>query len=436
MVDVLVQDTGTWEKTLLITVPVEKVSLEYGRLLDRMRREVKLPGFRPGKVPRDVIERRFGDSLGSELVERLVPAALEEGIREAGLRPVGEPLIHDLKFAPSAPMSFRAVLEIWPEIKVTGYDGLEIELEVEAVTADHVAKALERIRRGRAEEIPVDRPSIAGDLVDGSLEPVDVHGKRLQNLDKQEVVLEAGGQQLLPEFREASLGIAAGGERSLEVQYPEDFDEESLRGRKRRYRLTVREIREKKLKPLDDDFAREVDPDLDLEGLKGRIREGLEREVQRRAGERLEEMIIDRLIQLNTFSLPHGMVRRGVEAVQSRMAAEGDAPDGAEMATRLRPLVERTQRRQIILTAVAEAEGITVGDEEVAGRIEAIAARGRIHPAKLRKAMEARGDLDRLRDDLLERRTLDLLVEKAKVHQYATTGPGGDRVSKGGIILP
>jgi trigger factor len=436
MIQVEVEDTGTLQKTLRVTVPAQQVGEEYDRLVDEFRRKVNIPGFRPGKVPRSVVRSRFRQNLESELVQKLLPQALQDAVREAGISPVGDPSIHDLEVGPGKPMSFRVVTEIWPDVEVKGYDDLEIEQEVDPVTAENVDEALQGIRRSRAEEMPVDRASVAGDILEGELIPVDVNGNRLPNMESQKISLEAGSERLLPEFREASVGIAAGGERLMEVQYPEDYGQEGLRGQKRRYRLQVREIREKKLPPLDDEFARGMDPELDLEGLRSRIRERLAAEADGRALREAAEKIVDRLIQANPFPLPQGMVQRGLESIARRLEDEERPEEPAEVERRFRPLVERVQKRQIILGAVAEKEGLTVTDEDLKERIEAMAKDGDIHPARLRAAMEKRGDVERLREDMQEQKTLDFLLQKAKVHQFTRSGPEGDRVSKGGIILP
>lgn len=437
MIEVDVKDTGELEKTLHVTVPAEQVDREYTRIVGELRQKVKIPGFRPGKAPPNVIEGRFRDDLRSELIQSLLPRALQEAVNEAGISPVGDPAIHDLDVERGKAMRFRAVLEVWPTVDVTGYEDLEIEQEIEPVTQEGVEEALQGLRRGRAEEIPADRPSVEGDVVEGELLPVDVHGNRLSKLESRTVVLEAGSENLLPEFREASIGIAPGGERVLEVQYPEDYGQEELRGQKRRYRLQVREIREKKLPPLDDEFARGVDPETDLEGLRGRIRERLVAEADARARRDAAEKTVDRLIQENPFPLPQGLVQRGLGSIARRMEEEGKAEkDPQELERQFRPLVERIQRRQIILGAVAEKEGLTVTDEDLQERIEAMAKDGGLHPARLRAAIEKRGDLERLKEDMQEQKTLDFLLQKAKVHQFTRTGPKGDRVSKGGIILP
>jgi trigger factor len=435
-VEVQVQETGTWERTLDVTVPAERVRATVEELLRDLQKRVRIPGFRPGKAPRGLLLQRFRATLENDLVERLLPRVLWEALEQAKLETVGDPEVTQLRARLEEPMTFRAVVEIWPRVEVTGYEDLELEQEIEAVTEEHVRKALDDLRMSRATEVPVDRPSIAGDILEGELEPVDVQGRRLPNLEVRRVRFEVGAETLLPEFREASLGIAAGGERFVEVQYPEDYPQEELRGQKRRYRLKVREIREKKPRPLDDDFARELDPELDLEKLRERVRRSLEAEVQREARRRLEETIVDRLIQRNPFELPRRMLQRGLERLARRFQQEGRQVSSEELETTYRPLVERLQRRQILLAAVAEKEGLAVTDDELRQHLERMAEENRMSVERLRAILEARGELGRLKEDLQERKVLDFLVSKAKVHQFVRSGPEGEKVSKGGIILP
>ncbi|MBD3335991.1 MAG: trigger factor [Candidatus Eisenbacteria bacterium] len=436
MVQVEVKDSGTWKKSLHVTVPAERVDQEFKRAVDKLQREVRLPGFRPGKVPRDMIRARFRDSLESDVIQTLVPAALREALQQTELEPVGEPSIRDLDADLPGPLSFRAEIEIWPRIELQGVEDLELEQELEPVGAEKVEESLEEIRQARADLVAVDRPSVQGDVLEGELIPVDVHGQRLPNLEVQPITLEVGSERLLPEFREATAGIAPGGERPVEVQYPEDYGNEELRGQKRRYRLVVKAIKEKKLRPLDDDFAREVDPEVDLEGLRARIRASLEAEAEREAAGELQRTLIDKLIQRNPFPLPDGMLRRGLEGLKGRMEKEGSRVSSDEFDQRFRPLVERLQRRQIILDAAAKTYGIEVTEEELQQHLEAMAQRNDMHVAKLRRMLESRGELERLREEMLEQKTLQVLLQKAKVHQYVKGGEKGERRTKGGIILP
>lgn len=436
MIQVDVKDTGTWQKTLHITVPVERVEKEYADAVNRLRRELKIPGFRPGKAPQSLIRARFGSTIQSDLVNQLVPKAIEEAVKEAELDPIGDPKIEDLKFKPNEPMSFQVTMEIWPEIEVKGIDEIELEQEIPQTTAEQIEAALAEIRESRADLVPAERQSIKGDILKADLEPVDVHGQRMAKMERQEIQMEVGGENLLKEFKEASVGLSAGEERFIEVEYPKDYSEESLRGQKRRYRLLAKEIQEKKLKPLDDDFAREVDPGLDLAGLREKIRERLEADAEARSQARLEESLMDRLIQLNPLPLTPGMVQRGLDSVRERSEKEGRPISSEDVEGRVRPMVERTQRRQILLTSVAKCEGIKVTEEDLNERLEALVRQTGIPLAKLRSSILKSEDLVRMQDNIMERKTIDFLLKKIKVHQFVQNEQKGEKRSKGGIILP
>ncbi|MBU1948605.1 MAG: hypothetical protein KJ927_07845, partial [Candidatus Eisenbacteria bacterium] len=180
----------------------------------------------------------------------------------------------------------------------------------------------------------------------------------------------------------------------------------------------------------------EVDPGLDLAGLREKIRERLEADAEARSQARLEESLMDRLIQLNPLPLTPGMVQRGLDSVRERSEKEGRPISSEDVEGRVRPMVERTQRRQILLTSVAKCEGIKVTEEDLNERLEALVRQTGIPLAKLRSSILKSEDLVRMQDNIMERKTIDFLLKKIKVHQFVQNEQKGEKRSKGGIILP
>jgi trigger factor len=227
--------------------------------------------------------------------------------------------------------------------------------------------------------------------------------------------MDAGSATLLPEFREASLGITKGESRFVAVTYPEDIRDRELAGKTRRFRMTAREIQEKKLPEADDNFARSVDANLDLEGLKAKLRLRFESEELMRSRQRLEERLIDRLLEVNPFSVPDGMVEERLERAMERAREDGQPVDDVTFRDRLRPLVERICRRDVLLDTLVRQESLAVTDEEMDAELETMAQEAGVEVEVIRKKMEDEGDIPRLRDMLQERKTIDFLIGGARV---------------------
>jgi trigger factor len=415
--EVQVQETGVWTRELSITVPVETVEQEMDRIVGEYRRRAALPGFRKGKAPNELIQRQFHGDIESDLLDRLIPDAYRDALKETGLIPASRAKIRNIRFEKGEALHFLAEVEITPDITVTGFRGLEVEQDIVEVDDQMIAEAIEALRTGRAERIPVDRPSQPGDVIEAVLEPVDVRGKKLPSGKREEVRMDAGSSTLLPEFREASLGISKGESRMVEVTYPADVRDRELAGKTRRFRMTAREIQEKKLPEPDDNFARSVDSNLDFEGLKAKLRLRFESEELMRSRQRLEERVIDQLLDANPFTVPDGMVEERTERAIER--AREDSPDVDEEAFRgrLRPLIERVCRRDVLLDTLVRQESLAVTDEELDAELETMAQEAGVDIEVIRKKMEDDGDMPRLRDMLQERKTIDFLIGGARVNR-------------------
>lgn len=429
--EVQVQETGVWTRDLSITVPVETIEKEMDRIVDEYRKRAALPGFRKGKVPTDLIRRQFHGDIESDLLDRLIPDAYRDALRETGIVPASRAKIRNIRFEKGQALHFIAEVEITPEVTVTGFRDLELEQDIFEVDDAMIDEAVDVLRNGRAQLIPLDRPSQPGDVLMVTLEPVDIHGKRIPSGKREDVRMDAGSPTLLPEFREASIGISKGDNRIVEVTYPEDMRDRELAGKTRRFRMIAREIQEKKLPEPDDNFARSVDPNVDLEGLKAKLRLRFESEELMRSRQRLEDRLIDALLAANPFSVPEGMVEERLERAMERAKEESRPMDEEAFRGHLRPLVEQACRRDVLLDTLVRQESLAVTEEEVDAELETMAQEAGVEVSVIRKKMEDEGDLPRLRDMLQERKTIDFLiggarvarVRKPRVRENAGTAP-------------
>lgn len=409
-----VRETGALQRELDIRVEAEDIARFIDNLISAYRRRYEFRGFRPGKAPDAVVRSRFQDEIEGAIHGELVPRSIEQALAEHKIHPVAPGDVRDLRYRSGEALTFTFRVDIWPQITLAPYDGVEVTQVIEEVAEEDVDRYLEMLRDQAAEEVLLDRPAQAGDLVDARISTIDAAGKRVGGTKKEKVRLEVDSEGLLPEFREAVAGIAPGETRELTVSYPEEYHAEELRGQKRHYRMRAVEIREKKLPPLDDQFAEKVAPGSDLEGLRGRVRLRLESEARMAARQRLDETIVERLIADNPFDLPEVVMTAPLERIRKRSEEEGREISAADLEQIYRPQIERLRRRDFLLGKVAEREEIVVGEAQVEEEIARMARQQRKSVEDVRREL---GDLDRFRDFLFERLVFDALLKKLTVRE-------------------
>ncbi|MDQ3013458.1 MAG: trigger factor, partial [Acidobacteriota bacterium] len=241
--DVVVTDVSQVKKDLAVEVAAEEVKAEYEKAYDAYVRHAKVPGFRPGRVPRGVIKQRFSKEVKDEVIGQLLPHALEHAITDKKLRFVGEPHIEDISVNEGGPLKFKASIEVLPEIELKEYKGLKATKQVERVTGEDVERVIEKWRENAAELVPVeDRPSQDGDFVSVNLvgKYVDPQGPHEQeNLIADNVEIEINGPGTQPEFSDNLRGVKADDVREFRVVYPEDFGSKGLAGKSLDFTATV-----------------------------------------------------------------------------------------------------------------------------------------------------------------------------------------------------
>ncbi len=409
-----VRETGPLSRAVDIHIEAAEIKQFIDALVSAYRRRYTIPGFRPGKAPDQVVRGRFQDDIETAIYQELVPRKIEEALAENELHPAGPGRISKIRYQSGEPLSFSVEVEIWPEFELADYEGMEVDQLVEEVSDQDVDQYLEWMRERLADLEPVDRPAQGGDLVDVDLQLIDEEGRPAPDTKPEEATIEVGSASLLPEFQAAVQNVATGETKDLKVDYPEEFANEDLKGQTRRYRMRVKQIREKKLPPLDDEFARKLEAGLDLDGLRAKVRLRMESEKRLSSRERLEQVIVDRLIQANPFDLPESSIQGAFERLAKRQREEGREVDREELERVYRPHIERAHRRELVLIKVAEREGIRIGPQEVEAELAKMAQQ---ENRKVEEVREQIADLDRFRDFLFERRVFEALGEKVKIRE-------------------
>ncbi len=414
-----VRDTGTWTKTIDIEIPADEVERRLDDVARDIQRRASLPGFRKGRVPLDMVRQQFAHTVEQQFLESFVPKFTTEAVDEAKLAPVVPPLVRNLKFVPGQPLTFEAQVEVRPEVQAKDYRKLPGVRRTRPITDTDLEKVLDGLREESAVFADLDRPAGRGDVVLLDSQRIDANGRRLAGTRLKSRRIQLGAPEMLPELENALLGAEPGQERTFEMNYPADYENKELAGQRIRYVVKIRKIQEKKLRELDDNFAREVFHLESLEELRSRVRANLEDEEQTRIRREIETSVSEALIERNPMDLPDRLIQWTLDRVIHEATGHREVPESLhkDLAERYRPGVERSLKREVLLAAIARQENLEVGDEEVASEIDRMARAEPRQAARTRARYQSAEARQGLKESLLERKALDWLIEQAEVRE-------------------
>jgi trigger factor len=373
-------------------------------------------------VPRSMIKLHFSDDVRQEVARRLIPDVYRQALDQTQLRPVDEPDLQDVTLEESAPLKFSAVIEIKPAIALGKYVGLDVKHTPKPFTESEVDEGLAHLQEQHAEYRAVERPADVGDLVivDYTLTPDGMEPR-----SESGYTFAIGNSGVMPEIEEAVIGLGPGGARSTRVKFPDDHRNEALRGKSGSADVKVTEVKEKVLPPLDDDFAKAIGSTFEtLEALREEMRKGLTSRREQENRRELENAVIEVALAEHPFEVPEALVLRQagyqIEHMREHMRRQGVDPDRLpwdykKLYEELKPAAERSVRRALLIEAIAEREGLQPAAADVDAEVERIAQSTQRPVAAVRAMLERDGDLERLRISLMEKRTLDFLIERAAV---------------------
>ena len=451
--NIRVTDQEHCKKELILEFSSEEVLAETDSAAADLARTLKVPGFRPGRVPITVIKSRFRKNLLDDAVSKLLPRGFDSAVQEKGLRVLGKPVVTDVKHETDGSIGVTFNLEVAPEFDLSVYNGLPLVKKVRTVTESDIDRAIDRLRERYAELAPVeDRPSRAGDTVvasmsgrflpseiDGDEKAAAIEGK--DDFTEPNFSVELGQQGLLPDFDQALTGISPGDKKEFVVEYPKDFNSEKFAGKSVRYKAEIISISVKEVPDVDEDFVQTVTgEDKTIENFRAEIGSGLEREAELRAKQSLNGSAVDALTDRNRFELPSSLVERQMtsrtNSLLHQLSLSGVDPrnlkmDWQDVRESQRAIAERELRASFILDRISELENLTATDEEVSQRIEAVAAASSEDPAVLRARLTKENALDSMKAQVRNEKALDLVTASADVRIEKVDGLSEEAI-KGG----
>ncbi|HHW54404.1 MAG: trigger factor [bacterium] len=413
--------------SLEVELGADQVDKALDQAYRRVVKKVNIPGFRKGRVPRKILEMRLGKGvLYEEAVEILLPEAYAKAVEEASLEPIDQPQIEDIQIEEGSPFRFSATVEVKPEVKLGQYKGLPVERKKAEVSEEEVDNFLENLRERTATWRVVEE----GEAEDGDLVIIDftgyVDGEPLQGGKGENHSLVLGSGSFIPGFEEQLVGAKSGEERKIQVTFPEDYHNQELAGVEAEFNVQVKEIKRKELAALDDEFAKDVSEFATLEELKEDIRKKLLEAAENKAESEFREELVKTAAANAEVEIPEVMVKRRVENMindlEHRLQQQGLSLDVYlniidKTLENLREEFEEAARESVkidlVLEAIAKAEGIETKEEEIEAELDTMVAGFAEEEDKLRELKERlreSGHVDLIADNLIRRKTIDLLA--------------------------
>lgn len=421
---VTVSELNPCKRGLEIEVPGEEVSLEIERTFREYSRRARVPGFRQGRIPLEIVRRRFGKEVQDEVVGKMVREYAARALEEKKLQPVQDPVLDDVAYQSGKPLTFKATFEVRPPVSASGYHKVPVTIARREVTAEAIDATLQGLAERAAKlEALTGRPVQKGDYIVGVLSCRFIKGKG-RNLSNEPLVLEAGSDKNHPDFNAAVLGLEAGQSRSFETTYPADWSAEALRGCTVAYTIEIKEIKKKVVPPLDDDLARELGKFQSLQELKDQVTDQLRRRAREAEAAEAKDQILAYLVDRHPLEVPDTLVESQIdgrlEGIVREMIARGVEPtraavDWQEERRKLRPAAVSSVRAGLILDAIGAQEGIEAKEEDVNDWLRDEARRRNASVTALKDDLVENGRLAGLRRQIGREKVLDFLLDDATI---------------------
>jgi trigger factor len=423
-----VEDITSTKKRLKIEIPADTIEKEYRESVDKMRQRAKVPGFRPGKVPMNLIEKRFGDEIKTDIVDRLVPQYYSKALKEAELVPVTLPKFEsEVELKRNEPLSFILTVEVRPAIADLNYTGLKVDDVEVKVEDEEIEETIKGLQDGRALYEVVDREIREDDLIVIDYVKLDpTGGKELSSAKDQVMNL---GNKIAPQgILEELLGKKKGDVVEIALPSVEGGEVRENEAGGNRLKITIKEVKEKSLPAIDDELAKDFGHES-LESLRERVKEGLLKAKKDKAAGQQKEKLLETLLQTYEFDIPESLFARELEnlVVNEKLSrkkskelvdsAESGAPeDDAQLAEEFRPKAIKNVKTAILLDMIAEKENVSASEDELRTRIGILARHFQTTPENVINLFVTKdGSLENLRRTIRDEKVMDLVLAKAEV---------------------
>jgi trigger factor len=416
------KDSAT-KREIAVEIPVDEVARQTEALIQKYQKMARIPGFRRGHVPASIIRQRFSEELKTDVVEALIPRYFRQETERLGMHPISQPRVTDLHLHDGEPLRFKAAFEVLPEVKVEGYKELRADKPAITVTDEDVEHALNDLREQAAEFSPVEGRALAdGDFAQVSLDGTPQAGEG-QPVHMDEVLVEMAGKNTMPEFSEHLRGANVGDERTFDVNYPQDAQDQRLAGKTFSYTVKVNGVKQKHLPELNEEFAKKLGEFASVDDVRKRIRENIDAERRHTAEHEAKDKLVAELVKRNDFEVPDALVENQIDirlerglralAAQGLTAEQMKKMDLNRLRTGQRDQAVQEVKAALLLEKVADEENLQVSDEELDREVEALAKQTKQTAEAVRARLTKDGGLDRIRNRIRNEKTLNFLYHQS-----------------------
>jgi trigger factor len=425
--DVKIENLSSVKKKISFAIPAEKVSSEISKVYDEIRKNASIKGFRKGKVPQSVIEKHYSAKMAGEVLQNLVTETYAKAINDQKIVPVAPPTIESDEVRKGEPLSYSATVEILPEIEVKDYIGLQTQKKPYVLDEEAINDRLKDMQTRMAQVVPLteQRPAIMSDIVTldfkGFLDNVP-----FENGEAEDYMLELGSKSFIEGFEEQIVGMSCGDEGKIQVTFPETYGKHKLAGKEVTFEVRIKDIKQKELPELDDNFAKQFGVDT-LDQLRGKLAEAFEQQEKSKIEAEVKDNLVRLLIEKNDLEVPETLVEKQLQFLventknnlsMQNLTLEMVSSDESKLREELKDNALLQVKGTLLLEAVAKKEGINVEENEINEKIQGIAERANKSPEKVENfylrntyAREA------LIKQLKEEKTIRFLLDRAIIKE-------------------
>jgi trigger factor len=402
---------------LEIPISRDELAAAEERAFRKLVKNVKLPGFRVGKVPRRVFEQTYGaHTISSQAVEDVVPEAYAKAVREHDLDPVDRPKMEVVREEDGRPACIKATVEVRPEITLGQYKGIQVESQPIEISDEDVEKSLATIARERATLVPVERPAALGDVITLDYEGT-IDGEPFEGGSSKDETIELEESRFIPGFASGIAGMNAGESRLVDATFPDEYAEKNLAGKKAAFAVTLHEVKTLELPAIDDEFAGAVAEGKTLDELRADVRTRLEAIAKSRERRAVGNAVLDQLMETHDFPLPETLVEREVVQLVTDLG-EQDGKSEEELRPQVRPAAEARVKGSLLIESIAKAEHISATPADLADELTALSRQYGQPVDRIRRALG--NNVLSLMDGIVRTKTLDFLIDNADVKHEGT----------------
>jgi trigger factor len=421
---VTLETTTGLERRLHISVPCDQVDTQVEEKLKETAKEVRLKGFRPGKVPMREVRRRFGDSIRAEVSSEIMQSSYSEAVQQEEVSPAGMPQIEDVTMESGKDLQFTAVFEVLPEVQVGGFEGISVEKVVAVVEEDDLDRMIENLREQRIVYNPVDRVSQEKDQVNidftGTVDGEVFEGGKGEGAD---IVIGSGS--MLPEFEQGLIGASKGDEKDIDVEFPEDYRATELAGSKAVFHITFNAVAEAQLPDIDEEFMKQFGVEEGgMEAFRAEIRKNMEKELESSLKNKVKTQVMDGLLDTNEVDLPQALIESEInrmrqEAVQQFGGGNANIDPSILPAEMFQSQAERRVSLGLIVNAIVDQQALKVDDDRVREVIEDMASSYEEPQQFVNYYYSNEEQLSNIQNMVLEDQIIDMIVDKAEVSEVS-----------------